>query len=675
MDQLSMSSTPSNTQSPVDPVATTDDAALAAPAGGETARSLNQPEPADAEHASDELADDEAEVEQEAVLVPVLSPRWALGPEHLLLVMALAVLYMTFNYVGVRPTDVWCHVAFGDWILAQRTLPAEDPFLPFSEGVPIVDTAWLGQIFFSLIYRAGGEALSAVFAFLGLATMIVLCRAFYLQSRRVSLTIVAIVLVVAVGWSRLWTLRPEVFAWLLFACELWIVARLLDAPPAASPEGGRGWSQGMNWVGMGVIFVLWANMHGTFVCGVAVLGCYAVGRAVEVAWSSRDGRAVLTDGEFRRWLLLTELAAGATLFNPYGLDLWLQTMAFATNENLRDIIEWAPLTLGSYTGLSFGLSWLVLLAAFRHSRRRVRPAEVLLVVLFSAAAAVSVRMLTWYAPIVVFVLLPHLAEMMHRLRPLPPLPPPPTEEELASGGYPLPPGRHWRYNFLSLAVIWLAFAFSPASFLVWGKSGRTLQQLYTQQTPLAATEYLRANPPQGQLWNPTHWGDWLLVAGPQNPRPKVFVTSMVHHVPRRVWEDYQQVYFAQPGWQGVLDRYNIATLIIDKRNQAALTPVIKRSPDWTIRHEDDDALVLTRRESRARLPDERQGASVDSLTQHATPSPLRRWLLSTPANDGRAAASPIRWRGKVGPDAAESARSEGAIAARTIRVAQRAANP
>jgi hypothetical protein len=276
------------------------------------------------------------------------------------------------------------------------------------------------------------------------------------------------------------------------------------------------------------------------------------------------------------------------------MNLLVWTFTFAGSPNLRDVLEWQSLSFTGVGAVGFALSIVLMLAVFRLSPRRVRPAECLLLGLFAVGAALGVRMLGWYAAILVFVLTPHVAEIIARIWPRW------HESDAADDsmtGDPmqgLPSGGNFRYTCACLLMAWICFALSPSSQRVLGGAGRSAQQLYQDETPLALTEYLKEHPLEGNVFNPQHWGDWLVVEG--SGAGKVLLTTMIHHVPERVWQDALLVANAGPGWERTLQKYNIETVIIDKKNQPLLAGVVKRSPNWRVRHDDERALLATWRD-------------------------------------------------------------------------------
>jgi len=529
------------------------------------------------------VASEPSPPQEQPLFTPVLSARYALQRKHVVLVAALAGFFLYLNYIPLWHTDLWSHVAYGEWIIEHGELPTSEPFMPLARGMRVIDSAWLSQVVLATIQSWGGdEWLSNTFALVVLATYLIFARVFYLQTQRVALVLAGLFLVGAVGWSRLSTIRPEMFGALCFAILCWLLVRSrVGNTDEQTTEPTRSFDAPL-WLGIPALFVLWANLHGSFVCGLVLLGCYFLGQVIQSGAATRSLRAVVMDRNVRRLLVLTELAIVATLVNPYGLDLLIYATGFLTNSNLRDVLEWTPLVLTGIGGWEFALSWVVLLVVWRHSRRPIHPREVILLAIFGLAAVWQIRMLAWYAPVFALVVVPHLGEMADRRWP--------RAAKVAAPELPTA-FNQWTYTFCCLLIVWIAFVLSALNPL--SETNRTPEQLYGRYTPRGASAYLRENPPEGQIWNPQWWGDWLSWDGP--PELKPFVTTQLHMVPSEVWKNYIQVYNAQPGWPELLDRYRVTTVVLDKERQPLLTPVMRQSEDWIIRYEDEQAVILDRK--------------------------------------------------------------------------------
>jgi hypothetical protein len=249
----------------------------------------------------------------------------------------------------------------------------------------------------------------------------------------------------------------------------------------------------------------------------------------------------------------------------------------------------------SYEGIEIGFAWVLMLVLLRHSRAVVRPADVLLLVLFTLSICLRVRMITWYAPVFVMVLFPHLADVAEQLRQWG------SRPALREFGEWLS-RRSLVCTALTMLMVWIAFAFSPASRVVLGGKPRPVDHVYGKDTPRGITEYLREHPPRGQIANPQWWGDWLAWDGPIGLQ--VFMTTnAVHVAPQRVWKDYLAIARSGPGLQNRLDRYRVNTIVVHKELQQGLSREVRLLAGWKIAYEDDLGLIVTR-DSSARSVDE-----------------------------------------------------------------------
>jgi hypothetical protein len=171
----------------------------------------------------------------EPVITPQLPPQYALGLRHVGITAFWVVVFLFFSYLPLRSTDLWGHTLWGHWILQNARLPVEDPYFPLAQGMLAVDSAWLSQVTFAAIDRQfGPQGLSALFALLVTVTLLLFARAFYRISGRMGPTLVGVLLVLTVGWSRATTLRPESFGTLLLAAIVLLVTRDLYAHEAVA---------------------------------------------------------------------------------------------------------------------------------------------------------------------------------------------------------------------------------------------------------------------------------------------------------------------------------------------------------------------------------------------------------------------------------------------------------
>lgn len=532
---------------------------------------------------------------------PELAERLAVPRRYILLTLIFGVVFLYYSYIPLFHSDIWGHVIYGEWILEHGTLPTIDPFLDLAAGVPITCTAWLSQVIFGSAYRSGGpEMVSILFSVTNLAMWAVITIACFLRSRSLWSAVVAGVLCWIASWSRHAVVRPEMFGSLCFALLLLgVVLRTQRSRSSDGESSTRGVV--LFHVGVGLLFALWVNLHGSYIVGIGVLGCQLLGRAIDIGIKSRSLKSIFYDRECWRWLVACEIAVLATLVNPYGIDMLIHTLVFPSNPNLKDVMEWFSLEMVSFEGIEIGFSWIVLAILLRFSRASFRSADVMMLSVFCLATVMRVRMQNWYAPVFAVVMAPHIADVARQL-----IPQSQSEDTRAPMN-----------TCFALFVIWICFAISPASTPILGGDDRPADKLFGKASPVELTEFLRSHSPGGQVLNPQWWGDWLAAFGPKDIE-LFMTTNAVHVTPHRVWQDYMSLARADQMFEATLDRYRVNTIIVHKELQVPLARKVRYMAGWKNVYEDDLGLIVMRNSV---------ADSIDGKSTADSDSVLRRtWL-------------------------------------------------
>ena len=337
-----------------------------------------------------------------------------------------------------------------------------------------------------------------------------------------------------------------------------------------------------DWFFVPALMIGWANLHGSFILGILLLGALFVGRVVDVSRRTGSLRALKNDSRTWRLLLLTQLAALAALFNPYGLQLYVEVLTFSSNPNLAMIQEWEPLTLRSGQGAAAFTVALVLVVLMRTSPRRVSTGEALLLIGLGGATLWTSRFLVWFAPVAALSLSLHGDAAWRRIRR--------RIWGKPSGGTP---ERRSMWSVASLGVLWIAFACTPFGNRVIHGDEPEFSRAVSMQTPIRATVHLQKHPHAGPIFNALEFGDYFVWNDVRN----VFVTSHIHLVPAEVWEHYITILTAGDGWGDLLARYGVNCVALSPydENQASLISQLRDSPEWRVELQDERSVVFGRK--------------------------------------------------------------------------------
>jgi hypothetical protein len=478
------------------------------------------------------------------------------------------VLAGVFIYGAWRPlwhTDLWGHLAYGRLIWQTGALPTTEPLLPLAANVPFVDTAWLSQIVGYAVERSGGVAgLQVLF---GSLLTLVSAAWLALAHRRVRnwrWAVAGLLIYVWLDWFHLDVIRPQLAGTACYVVLLW----RLTARRASR------W----DWIGIPVLFALWANLHGSFLVGLALIGTFLVGRSVDILRRTHTLRAIGHDRREQRLILWMALAAAGAAINPYGPALYAEVLNVARSPNLADLTEWRPLELQSRLGRSFAVVAIGLLVLSCVTPRRMRVWEGLLLIGLALGGLSSARLLTWWSPVAAYLLVLHARATWRRFR----------RNPYAASAEP----RRLVWTGVVCIAVFSALVASPLGrSLAAGKL--EVRDSVSSFTPVSATDYLREHPPDGLVFNTYEWGDYLLWAGP--PGLQAFVNSHAHLIPPDDWRDYLRILRQEAGWRELLDRYDVNTVVVDPLNRGALIASLRADPAWRVDFEDRVAVILTRR--------------------------------------------------------------------------------
>lgn len=514
--------------------------------------------------------------EQRLVLTERLPPALRAPRALAIFTAVLGAIFWRLSWRPLWHTDIWGHLAYGKQVWDGGTLPAFEPLMPLAAGMPFVDTAWLSQLCGYAAYSAWGAAgLQFLFAATLTACLAILAWQLYRKTHSVAWSLLGLAAFLWVDWQQFLVGWPEAAALVRpqlagLACFVLLFSLLVARRQRPS-----------DWFVVPALFVLWANLHGSFVVGLGLLACFLAGRGADVF--RRTGRlsCVIRDARARRLLLLTELSAAAVLLNPYGLGIYAEVLRFSSNLNLADLVEWEPLSIRSSQGQAAACIALALVVAYRLSPRRVSFTEILLLAGLGFWTLWTSRMLLWWGVPAAYWLALHGHAAWRKV--------------LKRGAEQSPSPRSGLWSAVTVGLIWIFFAGSSFGVRVLHGKQLELRQAVSRATPVGAVEYLREHPPQGQVFNTYEWGDYLTWAGPAGIQ--VFVNSHAHLVPRQVWQDYLTISSGVEGWDELLERYGVSAIVVDVQRSPTLVSLLRERKLWTAAYDDGSAAIFTRGKS------------------------------------------------------------------------------
>jgi len=239
--------------------------------------------------------------------------------------------------------DTFWHLAAGEWILRHGAVPTTDPFSYTFAGAPWNAHEWLAELVMSLAFRAAGwSGLAVLFAAAFGATAVVLAA--YLRR-----WLAPAPLLLAAGLALACSLpsllaRPHLLALPLLAA--WFAGLICAREERRAPS----------WT-LVPLMLAWANLHGSFVFGLALIAPFALEALIE---DRKRPWPVVRD-----WGLFALAALAMALVNPHGLEGLIFPLKLTSMNSLPIIREWRSSDFGRPSAFEAALLGAVFLCLWR----------------------------------------------------------------------------------------------------------------------------------------------------------------------------------------------------------------------------------------------------------------------------------------------------------------------
>ena len=440
------------------------------------------------------------------------------------------IIFLTLWFIGkitIDPDFGW-RLQSG-LLYLQKGIPKTDPFSYTMPSFPWVDHAWLVTTGIGFLYPIIGKiGLAFISSLLAISALIISS-----SREKKSVNNFPVEKVLGHHLGRLASIsfilsvslimpfsgvRAQVFTWFLLAVFLKILL---------NNQLWQRWKKVLP-----VFFFIWANLHGGFVSGLAILCLVLFVRFV------REEKIVVVD------ILILFFSICATFFNPYGIGLWREVWSSVTDSSLRwSIAEWMPsffmldLSMISLVSLSF-----ILITKYRKKFTK----EELVLYYFSLIQGILSRR---NLPLWIIISLPLLNDAIN---------------------YFYQEVKGIRISLFRLKKV---YKYAWYLFLVIF----TFQTIFTLKNSLILTEnrfypkdavnYLKINLPENETFSLYGWGGYLIW---QLPEKKVFIDG---RMPSWNWdkagdsesnnsfEEYKGILTGETDYKILFEKYKIDTVL------------------------------------------------------------------------------------------------------------------
>lgn len=242
-------------------------------------------------------------------------------PWPFLVALAVFARLLAARTALLNDPDTYLHIAAGRWIIAHRALPLHDSFSHSLPNAPWAAPEWLAEVVVAAVYDAFGWsgviliAAATIAAAVGLLMHFLLRRLPPLPALVAGLAGAALLLPHALA-------RPHALALPLLV--LWTGLLLGSRDDGRAPP----------FVALPIV-ILWANLHGSFLFGLALAGFLSL----EAVFAPPRGSSRLA--ELRRWGGFALAAVLAALLTPHGVAGLTEPFRLMQMPALQTIfIEW-----------------------------------------------------------------------------------------------------------------------------------------------------------------------------------------------------------------------------------------------------------------------------------------------------------------------------------------------
>lgn len=485
----------------------------------------------------------------------------------------VALVIVIADSAQMSDPDLWGHIRFGQAVLAAHHLITRDTYSYTAFGQQWSNHEWLTEVLMAAAYNALGVIGLKLWK-LACVTATMLLVAIGMGETGAPPTVqLNLFALAAVGLVPQMEFRPQLFTFALTAAMLAILAR--HNYRRAAPL----------WL-LIPLMAFWANLHGGFIMGIAVLALYAAMATLEDFVSGAVLRRGLALGA------LTLAAFVATMVTPYGLKTWSPVLHALRNPMTRiAVTDWQPLGFAmtrqwhaNHAGIIYFLCGIAMITTFVVTFALApRAGDLPLVAIagvMSIAAIVAVRNLPLAIIACALPVARHSSLLIDRRR----------TAALAAGGQVEPaPERSATSPWMALAIAALLAAYA-------GLLSPYLRN--DKPYPAGAVAFMKKHNLHGNLLGDFDWGEYLIWH--TAPTSKVFIDGRYDTVyPYAIIDQYIGFYFDLSGAPAVLTAYPHDLVLIPPTSRAYT--LMAGQLEWKLIYRDTVSALFVRRTSPAAM--------------------------------------------------------------------------
>jgi hypothetical protein len=472
--------------------------------------------------------------------------------------------------------DTGWHIRNGEFILATRSVPHTDLFSYTRAGQPWYAWEWLYDAVIAAIHHVAGLNGVVLFTAAVIAATFALLFHFVLRRSDSFAAALSLTLLAAAAAQIHMLARPHILSWLFTL--LWVEALYRFEEGKASV---------LLW--LPPLMLLWVNMHGGFIMGLALLALFGCAHI----WNYLASPSVGNRKQIVQLALVFCACLAVTLLTPYGYQLHEHVYQYLSNSFLMNTINEFMSPNFHLPGYGYFESFIllsVLGTVLAHDR--VTAADLLLILFSIHAGLYAARNIPISAIIMSMSMGPLLAGMLSPGTGQRPYPRwlgsvLDSVRDISEGMATM----EKRFRGHGLAVFVLV-----ASTAIALNGGRVLSAQVTsahfndKEFPVKATEFIAGKGIHDRLFNTDVWSGYLIYK--LYPTTKLYFDDRHDFYGEAFIKEYQKATTGTWQWREPLEKYQVKWVLV--ASDSPLSSVLKESKDWRAEYDDGLAIVFAR---------------------------------------------------------------------------------
>ncbi|MDT7604411.1 MAG: hypothetical protein QOF61_2408 [Acidobacteriota bacterium] len=499
----------------------------------------------------------------------VREPSAAVLSSRRLIVFVLLASIFTMTAGAITDPDFWWHLRAGQLICETHAIPRTDVFSFTARGAEWVTHEWLTEVVMYATYKVSGwGGLVVLFS-------LVMTAALWLAYRRAvrrgahAYAACAATLLGAFATAPIWGVRPQMISFLFTSLFIFILdAYARDASIAAERRRAP-------WL-LVPITLVWANIHGGFALGLALIALTCAGLALDEVLGRGGVRLRELWARIRPLCIVFAACVAVVPLNPSGFRLFSYPFETINSQAMQKyIVEWFSPDFHQPYAHALAILLFATFASLALAPKRARAGEVLLLCVAAYAALRSWRNIPFFALVAVPVLAEHAGSfVMQHLR--------------ARGEARAKKDDGRAVTSLALNAVLLVCVPLGLCAARVASVARRQSSVEAEKYPAAAVEFLRGRKDAGLVFNSYGWGGYLIWK--LYPERLVFIDGRADVYGDALVEEYLSAENGEQGWRAALDKRDVRTVMI--RPDVPLASLLREDAGWSKVYEDKQAVIF-----------------------------------------------------------------------------------